>query len=127
MFFSLFNWFHIASDTSSSPVETGKIDKVEKSETQEKIHILSDTEYTSIMSELHRLSEIVSSFQNKTETTPVSPEDRKPAVHPVPDALHNELVNKLRQLRQNMGESHGFTLDEIKELNELHRSICIPN
>jgi len=91
------------------------------------VHILTDEQYNAlltdratIMEKLHELSAIIVALQNG-QVIPPSMGESKPMSHTTPDAFQSELFKKLKNMRLNMGASHGFTPEEIMELN---KSIC---
>ena len=117
--FSFFNWF-TKSSSESSPVPPAP-----PSSTPPNVHILSDLEYRTIVDRLRYLENLVS--DQATVKPPVQriKQPQQVSQNPHQDALHKELSEKIRQIRINMGESHGFTYNDALNIYEVEKSVCL--
>ena len=86
------------------------------------IHILTDAQFTLIMNRIQHLEKLL---DEKTKKEQPKSQDlvQQRHVRVEPNSFQIELGKRLEQLRTNMGESHGFTTDEIKTLNILEESL----
>jgi len=109
--FSLFNWFF----PSSSTVPASPARPVTK-----KTHILSDSEYMTILDRLDRLENQVA--KSPMAHSPVA-KDVLPQQHSHFEQIRSELMEKIKQLR--LRESLGFGPDETKLLNDLEKSVML--
>ena len=117
MFSFLSNWFHSSSPTSSptsSPVP---------SQEPPKVHVLSDSEFTTIMDRLHQLESIIRQNQYSYPSTPEIVEPKISSS--LKDAFQQELIEKVSKISRRMGESHGFSRDDLSDYMDLEKSVCL--
>jgi hypothetical protein len=85
---------------------------------------LSDDELNGIMTRLHQLESMVTPrSSSSTSSSPSFPIPKIP--QPLKNAFQEELKSKIAKLRINMGTSHGFGPEEVRDLIELQKSMCL--
>uniref|UniRef100_A0A6C0BJ58 Uncharacterized protein n=1 Tax=viral metagenome TaxID=1070528 RepID=A0A6C0BJ58_9ZZZZ len=90
----------------------------------QKFHLLSDDELNGIMTRLHQLESMVTPrSSSSTSSSPSFPIPKIP--QPLKNAFQEELKSKIAKLRINMGTSHGFGPEEVRDLIELQKSMCL--
>ena len=114
--FSFFNWF-----TSTPKVEevTPSTPLTPLTPLPPKVHILSNTEFTTIMNRLHQLEEIVTQNHYVAQPIPITKTDetKLPSLPSSPrsKAFQQELIEKIFKIRCDM-VSHGFDRQEFNQL-----------
>jgi len=121
--FSFLNWFSTAPTPIIVQETSSPLPQIPS--TPSKIHILSDMEYHTIVDRLKYLESLVDNSSLKVDSNNNTINALPKVVHPSQDALHKELTEKIKQIRINMGESHGFTRDDAINMYDVEKSICI--